>query len=237
MGMVRNFICLFIGVYAGISAVIIQIDSLAQAEAEFSQLGGDSLVLFDVDDTLITPSDAVLRSCGYQLRVRLTKKYLDNPQPPLYRKYPNGFLSSLVMLQSKPILVERESIPIIKKLQRRGVCTLAITACSTGKFAAIESLTDWRIGQVKALGIDFSSALPQYPVLDFFQAEREGGKPLFKSGILFSSLYPKGEVLKQFLDTIGWIPGKVVLVDDRQDFLQSVANAMEEKGIPFTGFY
>lgn len=221
----------------GIAADIIQIDSLLETDAEFSQLGNDSLVLFDVDDTLMMPGDAILRSCGYRLRVKLTKKFFQNSRLPLYRKYPSEFLSSLVMLQSKPILVEEESISIIKKLQKRGVCTLAITACSTGKFAAIESLTDWRIDEVKGLGIDFSSSLPQYPMLDFFQMEPEEGGPLFKSGIIFSSFYPKGEVLKQFLETIRWMPGRIVLVDDRQDFLESVADAMEEKGIPFTGFH
>jgi hypothetical protein len=76
--------------------------------------------------------------------------------------------------------------------------------------------------------------------VEFLEFPKDSDKqhpPLFKSGILFSSTHPKGDILRQFLDAIRWYPSHVVLIDDRIESLESVESALNAMRIPFTGYH
>jgi hypothetical protein len=128
-------------------------------------------------------------------------------------------------------------LPLIKCLQDKKIRTIALTAAPAGKLGAIESMADWRIDELKKMGFNFFLAFPEIQFLEFPKKVDKEFHPIFKSGILFSSKHPKGDILKQFLMTIHWIPSKVVFIDDRLEYLQSAENAMKEMGIDFTGLH
>jgi predicted HAD superfamily phosphohydrolase YqeG len=60
---------------------------------------------------------------------------------------------------------------------------------------------------------------------------------VFKEGVLFSARHPKGETLVQFLQTMNLEPAHVILIDDRIEYLESTAKAMEDLNIDFTGYH
>lgn len=198
-----------------LQAEIIEVLNLSEANQEFAHLDNNSLVLFDVDYTLLIPNDAILRPCGQKLVKKLIKEILENPSMVPSGKYPDGFLFSQTLLQAESSLVDEQFLPLIKCLQDKKIRTIALTAAPAGKLGAIESMADWRIDELKKMGFNFFSAFPEIQFLEFPKKADKEFHPMFKSGILFSSKHPKGDVLKQFLTTICWIPSKIVLIDDR----------------------
>lgn len=218
-------LCLF----CSLSADIIHIDDLKDAEQELLQLDQDALVLFDVDYTLLIPNDTILRPCGQELVKRLKSEIVE--------KDLDEYLHSQVLLQAKSSLVDEASPLLIRHLQERGIRTIALTAAPAGKWGVIESMADWRINELKEFHFDFSSAFPSVHFLEFPKKSDKEFHPVFKSGVLFSSKHPKGDVLKQFLDAMEWYPTKVLFIDDRIAYLLSVEKVVNEMGIDFTGFH
>lgn len=220
-----------------LSATIVEVYTLQAVEQECSTLDKNSLALFDVDYTLIVPDDAILRPLGEELKKKIVSKTLNDPFVVPEGKYPRGYLSSKIMLHAKSSLVDPQSLLLIKNLQDKHVPTIAITAMPAGKFGIIENLADWRIEELKQFGFDFSNAFPKTAYVDLQKEKGKEFKPLFKSGVLFTSKHPKGDILKQFLQMIHFHPNKVILVDDRMEYLESVESVLSEMGIEFFGFY
>lgn len=240
----RNFnrvlfaaLCFFICLQVKLLANIIEIANLNDVGKEFLQLDDNSLVLFDVDYTLLIPNDAILRPCGQLLVNKFIKEILENPFVVPPEKYTQGYFLSQILTQAKSSLVDEKSLPLIKCLQDKKIRTIALTASPAGKLGIIDNMADWRIDELKKFGFDFTSAFPGVQFLEFPKREDKEFHPIFKSGILFSSKHSKGDILKQFLKSIHWMPSKVIFIDDRLEYLQSVANVLKEMGINFTGFH
>lgn len=210
-------------------AEIIEIDHLEKFEERVQSVDSSVLVLFDVDDTLIAPKDVILKKCNKKILHKLIKDtafihHLD-------KKHIEHFMS-IVFAQMQFEHVNIKSVEVLNSLQKRGVPTLAFTAAKTGKFGVVEDLSKWRFDQLQALGFDFRKTFGS-AVMKFTE---ERGAPLLFGGILFASEYPKGEILVKFLDRINYRFSRILLLDDNQEFLKSVEEALKIKGIPFEGY-
>src|SRR5579871_3306955 len=108
-------------------------------EKELETLDSDSLVLFDVDSTLIIPDDAILRPSNENfLKKLLGGNYVQN--------LPTGlrYIFREILLNATHSLVDNDSISCIQRLQERGVPVIAFTAAPRGKVGEIASVADWR---------------------------------------------------------------------------------------------
>ncbi len=199
---------------------------------EKALLGPDALVLFDVDSTLIVPDDAILRPANEDfLEELLGGDFIQSS--PAGRRY----LYREILLQAPHSLVDPGSVACIQRLQERGVPVLAFTGAPSGHVGAVASVADWRIEELRHFGFDFSGMFAEKGAIELPKSPDKEFSPRFKSGILFSSLHPKGAVLQEFLHAIGWAPQRVVLVDDELEYVQSVGRALEALGISYTGFH
>lgn len=212
-----------------------QLTELAPLEEEWERLTSDALVLFDVDFTLLTPRDEILRHAGLKLVRKLIVEILENPAT--LEKYPDGYLHSRLLSAAQVSPVDEKFVALIHRLQEREIPAIAFTGAPSGKLGVIESLADHRIEQLKNNGFDFRSAFPDAGMITFPKQPTLEFSPVFKSGVLFASKHPKGEILKQFLDSIQWYPKKIVMVDNSIEKLRSAKQAMDEKGIQFVGFH
>ncbi len=205
---------------------------LREIEKELATLDSDSLVLFDVDSTLIVPDDAILRPPNEDFLEELLGgsmvQNLSTGPRYIFRE---------ILLNATHSLVDEESVSCIQRLQERGVPVMAFTAAPRGKVGRIASVADWRIEELKRFGFDFSSTLSEKGVIELPKSDTKEFAPLFKSGILFASLHPKGDTLQKFLHAIEWTPKRVVLIDDQLEYVQSVGKALESLKIPYTGFH
>lgn len=209
-------------------------------EKEFPRLDQNTLVIFDVDNTLLTRTDPGER--GYMVQRANAKTILSlyNKEAELYRlldKKTRDCLWSSYLNSDSLMLIDPQAPIIIKKLQEQGVKVIALTNALTGKLCDIPSLEDARITELQQNGIDFDSPFAPFLCIDFPQYNFDGRHPVYKQGILLTSLAcSKGELLKTFFETISWKPTRVIMFDDEEENILSVKNSLKKLGIPFQGF-
>lgn len=238
------FLSLFL-VASHLQAVIIPVSSIEHLYDEMKTYDENTLVIFDVDDTLITPQDVILRPKGRHLR-RFVVNTLSqsNKEKFLERK---DYITSSVLLQRKIQLIEEFTPHLVNALQKNGIKVIALTAISAGRLGLIPSVEDWRINELAQFGYNFDgifedtiffkelSDLP--PIKVYGNEVLNTSQPVYKKGIIFSGITPKGNALKEFLELIKWKPQLVVFVDDHLIFLESVEKNMQSLGIDFIGYH
>lgn len=184
-----------------------------------------SLVIFDVDRVLIEPRDAIMRLANQRMLWELRHKYgahLTSDQM--------ADISSIVSLQESTALVDPLAIAFINHIKQRNIPIIGLTATSTGSFGKIPSVPDWRIDDLARFGISFSTSFESQPPFALTQLNEKGISPIFKNGILFTGGYSKGDVLEAFLDSVGFIPDKVLFADDLLYNLVSVESSLADMG-------
>lgn len=225
---VLTALCLLSGKLQG---TITQIENLERFEQTVANLGTCDLVLFDVDSVLLVPDDAILRPVGKPFLKKLIAMLESNAN------YSKEDLWGRVLAGMTVSLVDERMPSVVRALQQRDIPTIAFTACWSGKLGPLQSCADWRIGQLRELGFDFSRAFSHVGFWQHSHGTASDHPPTFKSGVLFSPHQPKGDTLQHFLKAAAWMPKCIVFIDDREDYLKSVEAAAKDLGIEFQGFH
>lgn len=187
-------------------------------------LDENSLVLFDVDATLIVPDDAILKPKGKELFNHLIARCTERD---LFRD---------IRMKAPHSLVDDRSIYFVQKLQERKIPVIALTA-APAKIRGHDQPGDWRVDELKRYGFDFSPAFPSLHFLELPKNAQQQYVPLFKSGVLYSSFHPKGDILTAFMQQLNLKPNRVLFVDDELGHVQSVVAALDEQGISCIGVH
>jgi Protein of unknown function (DUF2608) len=193
-------------------------------EFDFSNLDSDTLVLFDVDETLIQPVDNYKinqwTEPAKELLLRLVEQYASANWDHIH---------AILFEKVEYLLTEPHIIKIIQELQAKKVPVIALTAMRTGQLGPIVK-EEWRYHHLKSLGFEgnWSEHIIPFEPLD--------GKPIFYKGILCTDMTQKGPVLGAFLDTIQWYPKKVIFFDDLKHYVESVADECQKRGFIFEGY-
>ena len=195
-------------------------------EVNFDAIEPKTLVLFDVDETLIQPRDALVMNLfspqGKELIARFKQKY-----PALDVTY----IHSLMSLQAARPLIEPDIIPIITRLKQREIPVIACSYMYTGPYGVLSTTQEWRYEHLKLLGFNGSY---DDRIINF----KFGSKnPVFYKGILAVDLSPKGPVMGMLLDSMILQPTKIVVFDDRLDHLQSIEEECKKRGIRCEGYH
>jgi hypothetical protein len=242
---------LFVGILALSSCSwftpeIKKIDSIEQARAQLLQATAQTLVVFDMDHTLMVPTEQLFNllfmsisdfdpSDHAFIQTLITK----NKNLVAARK---GFsyqvkLVSAILAKTHFIPVEQNTTTLVKELQARGIKVIALTSSNTGRFGSIESMQQWRLNNLHQIGLDFSASFAEQEIT-FTNLPAEFGFPaIFYHGILCAALNPKGKVLAAFLDKINWKPANIIFFDDSKQQSESIAAQMKKRGIPTTSYW
>lgn len=208
------------------------IDSYAQVVTMLQDIDIDTLVLFDVDETLIIPADVMLRCKTKEQHQEWLKKTIEENLPFPYDSY-----FEYCDLSPHPyVLIEPLITTIIDSLQQRGIKVLALTLADTGSRGRfISFFPENRFASLQRLGIDFSKV--NIPDTTFNQLpEKNGTYPMLYKGILCTNYQSKGIVLGVFLDYMHWKPSKVIFFDDSLKRVKQVVDEMCKRGIPCIGY-
>lgn len=211
------------------------IDSYAQVKNIFAKADSNTLILFDVDETLIEPASVIFRPKTIENEANLP--WIIDLVSRVYGKSDKTeeYYGSIWKTKETPLLIEPHMVSVIQSLQDRGVKVMALTALKTGSSYIITSLPEWRYNKLKELGIDFAKiGLPDI-IFDEL-SEKDGNYPMLYHGILCTNGVSKGELARTFLDRIQWRPDKVIFFDDNAARVKEVAEAMQKELIPFQGF-
>lgn len=240
---------LWMPAYSSINEAIKKIDSLAQAQGELDKADQQTLVVFDVDETLIKPTDTALQLLWQpavfskedvqwmrQLKAKRQKHLAKTCS--FYAGEAFTRIWSQQLLKSSYVPIEPTTVETVRKLQQRGIKVIALTACRAGRRGDIPALQQWRFDELKKLAIDFSSAFPFKEKWIEELPLNEGYHPMYYRGILMATYTnPKGNVLSAFLDHCGWAPKKILFFDDRKDYVEGVVRAMRARGISCHGYW
>jgi Protein of unknown function (DUF2608) len=208
-----------------ISSRIFSTNDLNLIEELLEDSDKDTLVLFDVDQTLITPNDSILKPRWEKHLDQLLggKKYfIDNFGKTRY-------IFREILISAPHSVIDQKSLSLVQKLQKKEIPTIAFTAAPGGKIGKITSFIDWRVDELKKFGFDFSLAFPDTKTLKLSKDNNKEFPPIYKSGVLITSLHDKGFVLTNFLKEINWTPKKIIFIDDKMHNIKSVIQALEDK--------
>lgn len=89
---------------------------------------------------------------------------------------------------------------------------------------------------MKQFGFDFDHSFPDVPSFDLPKGSDCDFPPMYKSGVLITSLHEKGFVLQNFLLQLDWTPKRMVLIDDQMSNIRSVYDTFKDK-IPTIGIH
>lgn len=199
--------------------------SYQTAHAIAAQVHEGTLVLFDVDDTLITsPIHANYFSWWFKALFILMHPTFINMD------WENAY--SLMWKNAPFKLIDPLAIGFIKTLKDNGATVLGLTSMESGGYGVIESMPEWRYVMLNSMGIEFSQ---QYADTVFAScpAYRSNHPALYK-GILCANQQNKGAVLKAFLNYSKFVPSHIIAFDDSLDALQSIGTVCEELNIRYT---
>ena len=147
-------------------------------------------------------------------------------------------------------LVDVDAPDVIKRLQERGIKTIACTASATGSFGPLtERMEVFRYHTLQQHGIDFKGTFPEIKDRTFEIIKGNLGRsPAFYEGVLCSCGFAndpmKGVSLIELLKAAHYTPKVIVFVDDKELYLKDVEKAfatympaVKFVGIHFKGTY
>lgn len=220
------------------STQISTISSLTQAMDAFKSADDKTLIIFDVDETLIMPADAIWQK-GYIWEGDVTKHFaLSEEIKNSFKDCKDGNLDEISdrMLKVRFEPVEKITASVLQELQHRNLKVIALTNFGPGEFGHIPSLKIWRQQQLMSNGIDFESSFPSLSLMFNNLPATQSGNPEFYHGILFGANNPKGIVLTTFLDQLDFKPSKIIVIDDKEKYLLSIQEELAKRSITFQGF-
>lgn len=238
-------LCIYILLVSVSYADIRQTSDLKVVQKAILSSPKDTLVVFDVDLVLITPADEVFIM---QASVE-GDKFLSGIYKDLFERYPIhdvDNLQSILMYNQSWRLVTPDTAKIFNHIKDSGYKVLGLTASGTGTFGNIQSVENWRIAQLKNLGITFSNSfvdakagtLDQYisGISEHYRNAKHPSFPAVKDGIIFTAFVPKGQALGAYLQYADIKPRKIIFTDDRLYNLESVQEYCKEAEIEFIGY-
>ncbi|HSX19869.1 MAG TPA: DUF2608 domain-containing protein [Gammaproteobacteria bacterium] len=221
-------------VYSTAFAEIRQSTQLCEVLEEVKKSSNDTLVIFDVDFTLIQPRDYI-----FSHHAELD---FENFNTVLKSKYNNeevDDLLSLVWQHAQGKTVEENTLDTLRTIYAHCPNVLFLTAMDGGKYGVFPRLEDWRIEELTGYGFTLNLTLPDVSreeLTQYLDEVTDQHAPLCKNGILLSSSLEKGRVLQAYLRHIGHKPRKIIFVDDLHRNIASVAKYCAEHDIEYVGF-
>lgn len=227
--------------YSFFSSNIKKIDSILQVQEELQFADENTLIVFDMDDTLIAPKENMFYLLFRDTKdfdisdIDFVKELLRKTEEIASSKHdPNYFnkMTAAVFSKTDFVPVEEATIEIVKKLQNRNVKVIALSSSNTGKFFEIESMQRWRLSNLNQVGLDFSNSFNISEIV-FKEIPPQFGlyPPVYYKGILCAAGNPKGKILSEFLGHIRWKPRKIIFFDDAYSQSKSVEKEMKKLGL------
>lgn len=191
------------------------IQNASELSPYMEDLPKNTLILFDIDDTLITPVSQTFSS-PY-------KKMIDEIKANK-NKYTNyEEIISTWRLNRKIKLTDSNWPDVINRLKTRFL-VLALTKMDTGPVGKISSTEEWRSQELESLGLLFSSKTPKL-------IQNQGSS--FYKGVIFTGSCKKSEALQYHVKVSDF--EHVVMIDDREEHLTDIKKLCETHNIPYTG--
>lgn len=189
-------------------------DTASQVFEYIKNLPQDTIIFLDIDDTIITPKSKAFRAGNQNTLIDEIKK-----DKKSYANY--GEIISNWRLQRKPMLLDPGWPGILESMKTK-FKVYGLTKMDTGRCGNIPSMEKWRYQELQRLGIEFSAS-----------NEISDQDSNFYRGIFFTGPASKADILNKY-----WVfvkTGTIVMVDDRNDYIQEIKDFCKAKSISCVG--
>lgn len=205
------------------SARILETKSIAEVEAELTP---DTLLIFDLDNTIIMPAQTL---GGEEWFDYLVEKYVakavsagtkpDTAKLLALRQALEEWNAVQEVTQSIP--VEKNAPAVVAEAQRSGVKTMALTARPP-------ELKKKTFEQLQAAGFALHANAHHREAFDL-----KGAMPTrHENSVVFVNAgNNKGDILVQYLQTTGNLPKKIVFVDNKLKHVEAVQKALQQAAV------
>lgn len=198
------------------------------------EFGKGDIVIFDVDEVLITGLDPYYFE-HYSKKTPLHEKLFSQGQGIIDKFF-------LYMFLSKPWTHMEEKLPeVIRKVQQREVKCIANTALNPTINPELSiDVPTLRVQILRSLGFDFSGAFPHLSSWSFDTLDSKHvpkSTPLFQEGIIFSSETPKHISTLEFFKKTGIKPGRILYADDFLENSQTMYEELSSLGFECYSFF
>lgn len=202
-------------------------DILNEIKNSSQNTPAETLVVFDVDNTLIEPVGTVGSDQWFYYLYSIYKMQgLNEKQQDEKALKVWNQVQSQIQVRS----VEPGTAQVVSSIQKLGYRTLGLTAREL-------SIAGTTASQLQSVKIDLSSG---FAGEDFRIARRDlktEDDALFHKGVLsVSEKNNKGTVLSVFISRLGLKPKKVIYIDDKLKHVRNLAASMSAMNIAYTGF-
>ncbi|MFP3012380.1 MAG: DUF2608 domain-containing protein [Rickettsia sp.] len=221
-----SLICLSYSCFAGITPT----NDFKVIEECVNKADKDTLVIFDVDDVLMMPTDEF--AVNAPIRKELTKQLKER-----YSKDELTYLYSCVFERRTVQPVNSNMKGLIKNLEQRNIPAIALSGWWTGKYGKIAEMENLRFVGLKQVDITFINTSPFKEDMIFPELKNKSGIPMLKSGVILTALADKGLVLKAALKKSNLHFKKIIFIDDDLEYLKSVEKFCHELNIGFQGIH
>lgn|GEM_PF-2980087 len=213
---------------------IIPVDSFSEINSYSDHFNPKTLILVDVDSTLIVPEDPLLHPKAFSTYKHVVRELYDSI-PPAVKHFVNHSITA-----QPAMIIEETCVQWIQKMQARNIPILAMTSAKKGRFdQSIRKFHEIRYAQLKKVGIDFSNHSQVNTEFSSLTPTYED-YPALIDGIIYACGHnnTKGSVLKELMKNYPNID-RVVLIDDKKKHLESTASVLSElfPQISFIGFH
>jgi len=203
--------------FCSLALQAIDIDSMKDIKQYITDT--DTLIVFDIDNTLLTPPTDLGSDQWFSYLVQ--------------EKVNRGMSRAEAVAQVLPLYYHVHSIVdlISTEASLHEHITLLKQHCDYSLCLTARSLpmVEKTVEQLNNNKLIFHDSEHQ---------ERELGlahPSLYKDGVLFCGMNDKGEVLLRFLELIDYHPKAIIFVDDKEKYLASVEAAARKMNIKFVG--
>lgn len=203
------------------------ITSIEEISTTLKEADAETLIVFDVDEVLITTKDPFLRPEAEPIFLSHVKEAMSQAKSAEEQEAIEKKLSDCLVSCERYVL-EPAAVKLIQELQNMHKKVIAITSHPTGKLGNLPSVERWKVDSIQSFGFHFEHSFPGF----------RATSPLYVDGVIFSRGSTKGDILVQFLDQLGCFkPKKVICIDDLIKNHETLRDSLAEYGISYTGFW
>lgn len=182
----------------------------------------DTLVILDIDDTLLITKQML--GCDEWFMHRMKEHQANG------LKSSNALEKALAEWEAIRHLTEMEIVEpgteaIVAGLQKSGYQVMGLTTQGL-------ALATRTVQQLNLQEIDLSKTAPSDS--DHYIMNGKHGV-LYRKGILFTSGTAKGEALFKLCDAIGYIPSRIVFINDKATHLADIEKTAKQRNVEFIG--
>lgn len=220
----RAVLVLFLILTGSASAEIREVQSIAEVTEIHKKVDQETLVILDVDNTLITAEGNLGSDQWFYYLFKVYKMAGIDEKRALVKAVDtwNRVQSSI------HVRAVEKAFPVwVNQLQADGVRTLALTARG-------EEISDITSKQLQSIEVRFKGrSLVDHELKISGKSLESKADALFREGILFvGENNDKGKVLVHFLRRVGYSPKKIIFVDDKVKHVNNMEAAVKALGIP-----